>query len=59
VTLLRDVEKHLRRTGMAPSTFGRLAMRDPSLVRTLRNGREPRAKTVARIRALLTLGKRP
>lgn len=39
--LLRSVERFLRQTGMAPTRFGRSAVRDPRLVFDLRNGREP------------------
>lgn len=51
--VLRDVEKFLRQTNMPPTKFGRLAVNDPRLVGDLRNGREPRMRTVARIRAFL------
>jgi len=47
--LLRDIEKFLRRTGMPAIKFGRLAVRDPRLVLDLRNGREPRRRTVIRV----------
>ncbi|HEX2793198.1 MAG TPA: hypothetical protein VHN58_02095 [Croceicoccus sp.] len=47
--LLRDIEKFLRRTGMPATKFGRLAVRDPRLVLDLRNGREPRRRTVIRV----------
>ena len=40
--LIRDIERFLRRTGLAPTTFGRLAAADPRLVFDLRKGREPR-----------------
>ena len=39
--LLRDIEKFLRRNGMAWTRFGRLSVRDPRFVQDLRNGREP------------------
>jgi hypothetical protein len=51
--VLRKVEKFLRRTDMPPTKFGRLAVGDPRLVMDLRNGREPRARTVRRIEAFL------
>ncbi|MCW3836118.1 hypothetical protein ACFQ1E_08700 [Sphingomonas canadensis] len=53
MAVLREVEKFLKRTQMPPTKFGRLAVRDPRLVGDLRNGREPRAAMVARIRAFL------
>lgn len=60
--LLRRVERYLRRNGMAPTTFGRLAVRDPRFVFDLRNGREPRPGTVDRVVRYLDArerGKRP
>ncbi|MBO9624032.1 MAG: hypothetical protein J7500_15090 [Sphingomonas sp.] len=49
----RKIEKFLRRTDMAPTRFGRLAIGDPRLVHDLRRGREPRPRMVARIEAFL------
>ena len=40
--LIRDIERFLHRTGLAATTFGRLAVADPRLVFDLRKGREPR-----------------
>lgn len=51
--LLREVEKFLRTTNVAPARFGRQAMGDPRFVFDLRRGREPRPRTVARIRRFL------
>jgi hypothetical protein len=51
--LLRDVEKFLRQTDVAPTRFGREAMGDPRFVFDLRNGRDPRPRTVAKVRAYL------
>ena len=51
--LLREVEKFLRSSNMPPAKFGREAVRDPRFVFDLRNGREPRPRTVARVRAFL------
>ncbi|SFR87142.1 hypothetical protein [Sphingomonas jatrophae] len=50
MTLLQEIERHLKRSGTAPSVFGRHAMNDPSFVRDLRNGREPGELTIARVR---------
>jgi len=47
--LIRDIERFLNRTGLAPTTFGRLAACDPRLVFDLRNGREPREAMQARV----------
>ncbi|MES2445001.1 MAG: hypothetical protein V4574_19420 [Pseudomonadota bacterium] len=53
MTVLPKIQKFLRRTGMPATRFGRLAVNDPRLVGDLRNGRELRAGTVARIEAFL------
>ena len=52
-TILRRVEKYLRRTNTPATRFGREAMRDPRLVLDMRNGRELRAATAARLSAYL------
>lgn len=49
----RKIERFLRRTDMPATRFGRLAVGDPGLVRDLRNGRELRQPTVARLEAFL------
>ena len=49
----RKIEKYLRHTGMPMTKFGRLAVNDPRLVQDLRNGRELRSATAARIEAFL------
>lgn len=51
--LLYSVEKFLRRTGTAPTRFGRDAVGDPRFVSDLRNGREPRETTERRVHAYL------
>lgn len=51
--LLREVEKFLRLNDLPPTKFGREAMGDPRFVFDLRNGRDPRPRTVARVRAYL------
>ena len=51
--LLRDVEKYLRRSDVPPTRFGREVVGDPRFVFDLRNGRDPRPATVARVRAYL------
>ena len=56
VHLLREVEKYLRRSDVAPTRFGREAVGDPRFVFDLRNGRDPRPRTVARVLAYLELG---
>jgi hypothetical protein len=51
--LLRRIETFMRRTGTAPTRLGREAVGDPRFVFDLRNGREPRAPTSARVSAWL------
>ena len=51
--LIRSVENFLRRNDVPPTRFGRLAAHDPRFVPDLRNGREPRPDTEARIRAFM------
>lgn len=48
--ILGEVEDFLRRTGVTATQFGEEALGDPGLVRQLREGRDPRSKTVAIIR---------
>ena len=47
--LLGRVERYLRRSGTAPTRFGRDAVRDPRFVFDLRRGREPRESTRRRV----------
>ncbi len=56
VYLLREVEKFLRDSQVPAARFGREVMRDPRFVFDLRNGREPRSGTIARVRAYLESG---
>ncbi len=53
MSVLRKIERFMRASEMPPTKFGRLAINDPRLVRDLRNGRELRAGTIARIEAYL------
>lgn len=54
--VLRKIDRYLRETGMPETKFGRLALKDPRLVRDLRNGREPGSRTIARIEAFIAGG---
>ena len=54
--LLREIEKFIRRSDIAPTRFGREAVGDPRFVFDLRRGRDPRPRTVARVRAFLEAG---
>lgn len=49
MTLLRQIEIFLRETDMAPTRFGRDAVRDPRLVFDMRRGREPSMRMVKRV----------
>lgn len=51
--LIRSINTFLRRHGMAPTIFGRLAAHDPRLVADLRDGREPGAAMEARCHAFM------
>jgi len=53
MSLLYRIERHLRRSGLTASAFGREAMNDPAFIRHLRKGREPRPKTEARVLAFI------
>ena len=48
-----EIELFLRRTGMAPTRFGRLAAKDPRLVFDISMGRELRPALAARVRAFV------
>ncbi|USI73375.1 hypothetical protein [Sphingomonas morindae] len=49
--LLFLIQRHLRRTGMPPTRFGRMVVGDPRFVHDLRRGREARPATVRRVQA--------
>ncbi len=48
-----EIEIFLRKSGMTPTRFGRLAAGDPRLVFDIRLGREVRAPLGARIRRFI------
>jgi hypothetical protein len=56
--LLAEVEKFLRKTGMAQTAFGDQALGDPNLVSNLRCGRELRYCTLLKVRAFMTTRER-
>lgn len=47
--LLQRIEDHMKARRMTPTRFGREALGDPMFVSNLRDGREPRQRTVARV----------
>ncbi len=51
--LIRRIELFLRRADMAPTRFGRSVVGDPRLISDMKNGRELRDTTAARIIAWL------
>ena len=51
--VLATVQGYLKSTGLPPTLFGRRAINDPRLVGDLRNGRELRAGTRARVEAYI------
>ena len=53
VYLIRDIERFLNKRNISAARFGRDAMGDPRFVFDLRKGREPRERTVRRIKAYL------
>ncbi len=52
---LRKIEKFLRHTKMAPTRFGRAAVRDPRLVFDMRNGREPTPRMIRRLEHFMNI----
>lgn len=53
MSLLVEIDRYLRRTGVRPTTFGRRAVNDPRLVGDMRGGRMPGAAVRARVEAIL------
>lgn len=51
--IITDIERFLADHKMAESTFGRKTVSDWRLVSQLREGRELRSRTLARIRAFM------
>lgn len=56
--LLRRIERYLKDRRMPPTRFGRDAAGDPNFVFDLRDGRDPRERTVKRINAWLNEAER-
>lgn len=52
-TILTEIEKVLRETGVAPSRFGRSALNDPRLVFDLRRGRRLTPVNARRVESFL------
>lgn len=54
--LAEEVSAFLAARDMRATTFGKLALSDPSLIATLEAGRELRSDTIRRIRRFMTTG---
>lgn len=54
--ILQDIEAYCASRGIKPCQFGQMAMGDPSLVASLRRGRDPRSRTVAAIKHFMITG---
>lgn len=53
MSVMLKIDRYLRATGLPPTKFGRLAVRDPRLVHDLKRGRQPGARMIARIEAYI------
>jgi hypothetical protein len=49
IDLLAMIEAHRAKSGVSETAFGVFAVGDPNFVRNLKEGREPRRKTVQRV----------
>lgn len=58
-SLLREVERCLRKQNITASRFGREVASDPRLVFDMRRGREPRPVTAARVMAFIAAAAPP
>ncbi len=58
MSTLRSIERFLKKSGMAPTAFGRQAARDPRLVFDLRRGREPTDRMKRRIEHFMNIYER-
>jgi hypothetical protein len=54
--LAEEVAAFMAAKGIRHTTFGKLAVGDPSLISNLREGRELRSKTIRRIRHFMMTG---
>lgn len=58
IDLLAVIEAHCAASGMSKSAFGTSSVGDPRFVDDLRDGREPRRKTVNKVLAFISAGRR-
>lgn len=52
-SLQREIASYLAASGLSDQQFGRRAINDQNFVRDLRLGREPRSRTVDRVRSYM------
>lgn len=57
VDLLSLIRAHCAKSGMSKSSFGMKAVGDPSFVKGLEEGREPRRRVVARVMEYMITGR--
>lgn len=55
--LLAMIEAHRAKSEVSETAFGMLSVGDPNFVRNLKEGREPRRKTVQRVMDFILTGK--
>lgn len=55
MSLLVKIDRYCRATGLKPSRFGRLAVRDPRLIHDLRLGRQVGPALAARVEAFMAV----
>lgn len=51
--LLPRIDRFLKETGLPPTLFGRMAVRDPRFVDDLRNGRDPGRRLCLRVETFI------
>lgn len=58
-TLVAEINRFLKKQGMAADTFGKLAMNDVAFVYRLRKGLDPKASTIDKVRDFMKSYARP
>lgn len=53
MTIDQEIQRFLRESGLPPTKFGRLAVKDPRLVGDMRNGRQLGPSVTARVRRFI------
>lgn len=56
--LVKEMDAFLSTTGMSATRLGYMCFGDPGFVSALRNGRDPRLSTVAKLRCFMRNGRR-